>query len=91
MNSTRVTKEHVLEQFELFQGGTGGLDSWLRPETRDEVFDALADLETHPLSRARLKPIADFGSRSTNFSTAFRLLLAKGAQAPVRRTPCALL
>ena len=55
--STPVTKKHVLEQFQLFQGGTGGLDSWLRPETPGEVFDALADLETHPLSRARLNQL----------------------------------
>ena len=29
----------------------------MRPETPDEVFDALADLETHPLSRARLNQL----------------------------------
>ncbi len=57
MVSTPAIKQRILEQFQLFQGGTGGLDSWLRPETPDEVFDALADLETHPLSRARLNQL----------------------------------
>ena len=57
MVSTPVIKQHILEQFQLFQGGTGGLDSWLRPETPNEVFDALADLETQPLSRARLNQL----------------------------------
>ena len=53
----RVTKDDILERFQLFQGGTGGLDSWLRPETSDEVFDVLADLETHPLTRARFNQL----------------------------------
>ncbi len=57
MVSTSVTKQSILDQFQLFQGGTGGLDSWLRPETPDEVFEALANLETHPLSRAQLNQL----------------------------------
>ena len=57
MVSTPVTKQSILDRFQLFQGGTGGLDSWLRPETSDEVFRALEDLETHPLSRARFNQL----------------------------------
>ena len=57
MVSTPLTKECILKQFQLFQGGTGGMDSWLRPDTPDEVFDALSDLETHPLSRARFNQL----------------------------------
>ena len=57
MVSTQVTKQNVLGQFQLFLGGTGGLDSWLRADTRDEVFEALADLAAHPLSRARLNQL----------------------------------
>ena len=57
MVSTPITKQRILDQFQLFQGGTGGLDSWLRPETPDEVFDALADLERHPLTRARFNQL----------------------------------
>ena len=57
MVSPSVTKQSVLEQFQLFQGGTGGLDSWLRQETPDEVFDALVDLEAHPLTRARFNQL----------------------------------
>lgn len=52
-----VNKQYILERFQLFQGGTGGLDSWIGSETPDEVFDALADLEAHPLSRARLNQL----------------------------------
>ena len=50
-------KHRILEQFQLFQGGTGGLDSWLGAKTPDEVFHAIADIETHPLSRARLNQL----------------------------------
>ena len=53
----RVTKGEILKKFQLFQGGTGGLDSWLRAETPGEVFDALADLETTPLTRARFNQL----------------------------------
>ena len=57
MPSTPTNKEHILERFQLFQGGTGGLDSWIRSDTPDEVFEALTDLEAHPLSRARLNQL----------------------------------
>ena len=57
MVSTSVTKQSILDQFQLFQGGTGGLDSWLRPETPDKVFEVLTNLETHPLSRAQLNQL----------------------------------
>ena len=57
MASIPIAKQRILDQFQLFQGGTGGLDSWLRPETPDEVFDALSDLETHPLTRSRFNQL----------------------------------
>ena len=55
-----ATRSQILEQFELFQGGTGGLDSWLGDktpqgdETPQAVFDVLADLENRPLTQARM-------------------------------------
>ena len=57
MVSERATKEEILDRFQLFQGGTGGLDGWLHPETPNEVFDALGNLKTHPLTRARLNQL----------------------------------
>ena len=92
MISKLVTKERVLEQFQLFQGGTGGLDSWLRPETPTEVFDALADLEAQPLSRARLNQLLTLAHEAPVSQPLFHLLLAECPQeAPVRRTSCTLL
>ena len=45
-------RDQILEQFELFRGGTGGLDSWLSAETPERVFIALRDLENQPLTRS---------------------------------------
>ena len=57
MAVTAVNKKSILGQFELFQGGSGGLDSWLHPKTPDDVFEALSDIEAHPLSRARFNQL----------------------------------
>ena len=90
MNAIRVTKEHVLEQFQLFQGGTGGLDSWLRPETPPEVFDALADLETHPLSRARLNQLLTLAHEAPVSQPLFAYYWLSAPKHPydVRLVPC---
>ena len=57
MVATTLTKKSILDQFQLFQGGTGGLDSWLGLKTPDVMLDALADIENHPLSRARFNQL----------------------------------
>lgn len=57
MSTTRTTKQEILDRFELFQGGTGGLDSWLGPQTPPQVFQALEDLQSRPLSRSRLNQL----------------------------------
>ena len=89
MMLTPVTKEHVLEQFQLFQGGTGGLDSWLRPETPGEVFDALADLEAHPLSRARLNQLLTLAHEAPISQPLFTYYWLRAPEHPydVRRIP----
>ena len=50
-------RERISEQFKLFQGGTGGLDSWLSKKTPVEVFDVLGRIEQQPLSRALLNQL----------------------------------
>ena len=37
--------------------GTGGLDSWLGAQSPREVFEAIGDLDTRPLTRARLNQL----------------------------------
>ncbi len=88
--STTVKKEQILEQFQLFQGGTGGLDSWLRPETPDEVFNALADLETHPLSRARLNQLLTLAHEAPVSQPLFTYYWLSAPEHPydVCRVPC---
>ena len=90
MTPPPVTKECVLEQFQLFQGGTGGLDSWLRPETPGEVFDALADLGTHPLSRARLNQLLTLAHEAPVSQPLFTYYWLRAPEHPydVCRVPC---
>lgn len=52
-----ASKEKILEMFELFSSGTGGIDSWLSLKTPNEVFDRLAILDTEPLSREQLNQL----------------------------------
>jgi hypothetical protein len=47
-------KDQILEEFKLFFAGTGGIDSWLGPDTPQQVFDRLANIDKTPLSRAQL-------------------------------------
>ena len=90
MVSVPVTKQRVLEQFQLFQGGTGGLDSWLRPETPDEVFAALADIDTHPLSRARLNQLLTLANEAPISQPLFAYYWLSAPKHPydVRYVPC---
>lgn len=88
--TTTVRKEQILEQFQLFQGGTGGLDSWLRPETPDEVFNVLADLEAHPLSRARLNQLLTLAHEAPVSQPLFTYYWLSTPEHPydVCRVPC---
>lgn len=52
-----ISKEDILSKFELFSGGTGGIDSWLSEETRDEVFERLSDIRSNPLSNQQLNQL----------------------------------
>lgn len=47
-------KERILKEFELFSLRTGGIGSWLTPETDDVVFDRLDRLDQEPLPKAQL-------------------------------------
>ncbi len=90
MVSTSATRQDILEQFQLFQGGTGGLDSWLRSETPSEVFDTLADLDTHPLSRARFNQLLTLAHEAPISQPLFEYYWLSAPEHPydVRRIPC---
>ncbi|MXZ92648.1 MAG: hypothetical protein F4W95_14585 [Chloroflexi bacterium] len=67
-----TTRVEILKKFELFQGGTGGLDSWLDEDTPPAVFDALADLENRPLTRARLNQLLTLSNEAPVSDAFFR-------------------
>ena len=85
----RITKVEILERFQLFQGGSGGLDSWLRPETPEQVFEALADLETHPLTRARFNQLLTLAHEAPVSQPLFAYYWLEAPNHPydVRQTP----
>ena len=88
--STPANKQTILKKFQLFQGGTGGLDSWLRPETPNEVFDALADIENQPLSRARLNQLLTLANEAPVSQPLFAYYWLQAPDHPydVSRIPC---
>ena len=66
------------------------MDSWLRPETPDVVFDALADLETHPLSRARFNQLLTLAHEAPISQPLFAYYWLEAPKHPydVRNLPC---
>ena len=51
------SRKSILNKFSLFQGGTGGLDSWLGENTPDVVIDTLSMVDEHPISKASLNQL----------------------------------
>ena len=49
-----ASKKEILQMFELFSGGTGGIDSWLGPKTHEVVFERLANIDKEPLSKEQM-------------------------------------
>ena len=63
---------NILDKFDLFRGGTGGLDSWLSNETPESVFVALSNLENQPLTRSRLNQLLTLSHEATMSEGFFR-------------------
>lgn len=57
MPVSEAVRASILKKFQLFQGGTGGLDSWLGKETPEVVFEGLAKIREKPLHRAGLNQL----------------------------------
>ena len=66
------TRATISQKFDLFRGGTGGLDNWLGKETPDQVFDALANIEKQPLSRARFSQLLTLAHEAPLSDALFR-------------------
>ena len=91
MTVTTEIRDSILEKFKLFQGGTGGLDSWLAPGTPDGVFEALANIENQPLSKARLNQLLTLAHEAPISNALFHYYwLSTPDKHPyrVRKVPC---
>lgn len=91
MTATTSTRDSILRKFELFQGGTGGLDSWLSPCAPEEIFDVLGKIEAHPLSRARLNQLLTLAHEapvSDAFFKYYWLTVPHKHPYPVCKIPC---
>ena len=88
---TVSNRERISKKFDLFQGGTGGLDSWLSQETPDEVFDVLGQVEQQPLSRAlfnQLLTLAHEAPVSKGFFNFYWLSEPEIHPYDVKKIPC---
>jgi len=56
-----MEKERILEELRLFSLQTGGIGSWLTPNTDDEVFTRLGRLDKEPLTMVQLNQLLAFG------------------------------
>lgn len=52
-----ISKPEILEMFKLFSGGKDGINRWLNPDTPDEVFKRLSNINTKPLSKEELNQL----------------------------------
>jgi hypothetical protein len=52
-----ISKPEILNMFELFSGGTGGIDNWLGSNTCDEVFKRLTKINSKPLCKEELNQL----------------------------------
>lgn len=55
------SKEAILAEFDLFALGTGGIGSWLGPDTDSEVFDRLGRLPHEALTKVQLNQLLVLG------------------------------
>ena len=85
-----VNRSDILSKFKLFQGGTGGLDSWLGETTPESVFEALSDLENQPLTRSRLNQLLTLAHEAPVSQLLFAYYWLRAPDHPydVRRVPC---
>ena len=67
-----TNRKDILDRFQLFQGGTGGLDSWIRESTAESVFTALLDLNNRPLTRARFNQLLTISHEAPMSEAFFR-------------------
>ena len=84
-------RDSILDKFNLFQGGTGGLDSWLAENTPDVVFKALSEIDDRPLSKATLNQLLTLAHEAPVSDALFSYYWLSAPEEhpyPVRKIPC---
>lgn len=89
INQESDGRQQLVEEFKLFEGGTGGIDSWLRPDAPDMIFDTLQDIEDNPLSQARLNQLLTLSGEAPMSQALFRHYWVMAPEHPydVRQLP----
>ena len=70
MSIARHSHASIIHRFNVFNGGTGGIDSWLSNQTSTQILDTLANIDDHPLSRSRMNQLLTL-AREAPTSSAF--------------------
>lgn len=53
--------DQIIDQFSLFAGTDGGIESWLTKRTDPRIFERLATIESQPISRSQLNQLLLLG------------------------------
>ena len=65
-------RTEIARRFDLFRGGTGGLDNWLGEDSPEPIFESLSCIETQPLSRARFSQLLTLAHEAPLSEALFR-------------------
>jgi hypothetical protein len=57
-------RERVVKEFSLFTLGTGGIGSWLSPETDEGVFERILRIPSEPLTRTQFNQLLVLGQEA---------------------------
>lgn len=58
------SKEQILNDFDTFSLGTGGIGSWLTKESTDLIFERLGEIDSNPLSKVQFNQLLVFGKQA---------------------------
>ena len=81
----------IAKKFNIFHGGTGGIDSWLEPNMPCAILDGIKGIEANPLSKARLSQLLTLAGEPPISDAFFRYYwISVPAEHPykVRNIPC---
>ena len=72
MATEATFRTKIAKRFELFRGGTGGLDNWLSEDSPEAIFESLSCIDEQPLSRARFSQLLTLAHEAPLSEALFR-------------------